>query len=686
MRKRSKLLTVIIAAVTACSVFLTACGEEPLNSAANEYPTNGVTAIAPENNEQTSGGMTVDVADKQENGHSDDICGTVVKPNAPQAGLPIKIENDPNEQMPVEQPIVKNETPDRTSTAEHTDPVVSTAKEKPSEPNEEQIFTINYLASEGGRIEGKSVQSVKCGESASPVRAVANDGFGFVGWSDGAATELRCDNVYAPFTVTAVFARKTVVSEGLLFTLLEDGTGYDVAAYNKELTVATVPAVFNGIPVKEIASSGFENCKKLTSVYLPDTVDLICAYAFKGCHYLTKITGMSGVEEICTGAFMNCTRLERVIGICNVKKIREDAFHACVSLENLILPETVEYLESAREAWNGIRYPVFLRKTKEDFESLYVDKDKGYVYRPKAIYIGTQGKPSDEYMLKEDDELFDFTPTSDGLGYAISAKDTNITEALIPSHHNGLPVTEIAERGFVDCNVVTTFIPDTVKKIGNRAFAECRKLIRVLGLNGITDIGNEAFAECSKLSGIVLPNTLENAGSYIFKNNCQTIYIRKTQSDANKLNSDWNRGRPDSAKTVCVGETGMPEDIGYGMCFIKCEPNKDLFPDVEEFMLLVLADPDLTEAIIPSYINELPVTCIWAFESCENLRWVFMPDTVRVIFRDSFLDCPKLERIYGAKNVRVIEKGNFNFEDCVNLQRFILSDKVEFGKEYTNTL
>ncbi len=71
--------------------------------------------------------------------------------------------------------------------------------------------TLTYTAGEGGTIEGETVQTVGHGADGTPVKAVPNPGYHFVGWSDGVSTPERTDtNVQGNINVTAVFARNVV--------------------------------------------------------------------------------------------------------------------------------------------------------------------------------------------------------------------------------------------------------------------------------------------------------------------------------------------------------------------------------------------------------------------------------------------------------------------------------------------
>lgn len=58
---------------------------------------------------------------------------------------------------------------------------------------EKEVYEIKYVAYGGGHIVGECDQSVKYGENASLVAAVPDDGYLFIGWSDGIQTETRQD-------------------------------------------------------------------------------------------------------------------------------------------------------------------------------------------------------------------------------------------------------------------------------------------------------------------------------------------------------------------------------------------------------------------------------------------------------------------------------------------------------------
>lgn len=71
---------------------------------------------------------------------------------------------------------------------------------------EQQVFVVRYFAGEGGTISGETVQYVKYGESTTPVTAIPDEGYRFVGWNDSCKQpQMVSNNVVANSDKTAYF-------------------------------------------------------------------------------------------------------------------------------------------------------------------------------------------------------------------------------------------------------------------------------------------------------------------------------------------------------------------------------------------------------------------------------------------------------------------------------------------------
>ncbi len=92
----------------------------------------------------------------------------------------------------------------------------------------------------------------------------------------------------------------------------------------------------------------------------------------------------------------------------------------------------------------------------------------------------------------------------------IGCMDENITSLVVPKTHNGLPVTEIAEKAFFNCSSLQKVeFNENLKRIGTWAFYQCSKIESVKLPKTITYIANSAFLECSKISRVYYRGTEE---------------------------------------------------------------------------------------------------------------------------------------------------------------------------------
>lgn len=110
-----------------------------------------------------------------------------------------------------------------------------------------------------------------------------------------------------------------------------------------------------------------------------------------------------------------------------------------------------------------------------------------------------------------------YTLAADGLSYIVNGVSKRPYDLVIPSIHNGLPVTEIAPNAFMGSPTLeTVYIPDSVTKIGVFAFSASSNLYDVRLPSGLTILPDQVFSGCGALSEITLPSTLVSIGTYAF--------------------------------------------------------------------------------------------------------------------------------------------------------------------------
>jgi len=85
----------------------------------------------------------------------------------------------------------------------------------------------------------------------------------------------------------------------------------------------------------------FEDCRKLTSVTIPNSVTEIGQWAFVDCKSLTSVTFGDSISIIMDYAFAGCSSLTNMTIPNSVTDIRDWAFNGCSSLTSVTLPASV---------------------------------------------------------------------------------------------------------------------------------------------------------------------------------------------------------------------------------------------------------------------------------------------------------------------------------------------------------
>lgn len=160
-------------------------------------------------------------------------------------------------------------------------------------------------------------------------------------------------------------------------------------------------------------------------------------------------------------------------------------------------------------------------------------------------------------------------------------------------------VTTIGVHAFSDTGVTGTLkLPEHLTEIDSSAFYHCRKLNGELKLpNTVKEIGGFAFNSCGFTGKLELPASLENIGNDAFES--------------------------------CSGLTG-----------------KLTFPSkMNEIKSSIFHETGITEVVIPSSIKTVRDG---AFNSCMNLKKVYLPTEIPKIYNRAFMNCSDVKFYYPA--------------------------------------
>ncbi|HHU83554.1 MAG TPA: leucine-rich repeat protein [Clostridiales bacterium] len=512
-----------------------------------------------------------------------------------------------------------------------------------------------------------------------------------------------------PFALTV-----TAETEGYLTYEVTDGTVTITDCDESVSGKIEIPKTLSGNFVTTIGGGAFDNCTDLIEIIIPDSVTTICQFAFFGCSELTEIIIPDSVTIIEDSAFESCSRLEKITIPDSVTRIGAFVFFATPYYENE-LNRTADGL-----LYNGKH---LLAADSNKLPHTYTIKDGTKTIAGSAFIECT-----DLTGITIPDSVVSIGPEAFGDCKGLTDIEISASVAFIGSSaFRSCPALEyikvdkdnenyyssgncLIEKGtnrlIAGCK--NSVIPNSVTKIEEFAFADCRGLTEITIPKSVTEIAEFAFIGCSGLESVTVD---ENNTKYHSSGNC---IIEK--GTATLILGCKNSIIPNFTKIIdvrafegCTGltEISIPESVteirtgafggcsglgsidvdknnakyySSGNCLIEKETNLLILgcknSAIPNSVTMIADDAfkgctGLTEITIPDSVTKIGVA---AFYDCTGLTEISIPDSVTVIDMLTFLRCTGLTKITIPDSVTEI--GHRAFMDCTGLTEITIPDAV----------
>lgn len=142
----------------------------------------------------------------------------------------------------------------------------------------------------------------------------------------------------ADTVITANAENEEVPSSITYLTVL--GEYISIQSFDDSVKELVIPSEIDGLPVKAIGSTAFQNCSTLESIVIPEGVTGIYAATFSGCTSLKNVTLPSTLKEISYNAFQNCISLEEIEIPANLTEVGSGVFQNCTNLRTVKIKGT----------------------------------------------------------------------------------------------------------------------------------------------------------------------------------------------------------------------------------------------------------------------------------------------------------------------------------------------------------
>jgi hypothetical protein len=368
--------------------------------------------------------------------------------------------------------------------------------------------------------------------------------------------------------------------------------------------------------ILRIGASAFSNCWKLASIALPANLTAIEAHTFSSTG-LTSVVIPDNAASIGEYAFSSCHALASVRFGRNTTSIGEEAFNYC-PLESIENTDNIEYI--GKDAFGRM--------------------DNDNLSAGKTVYIG---KVLCLVGSRSDDSGSDFRAATDDAVNTLTVRDGTVY---------------IMEQAAWGCDyLVSVYLPNTLKGIGDGAFGSCSNLISVRKSNAAdtyTDgisIGRTAFYDCEQLATIEIMDHITSADDHAFENTA------------------WYSSLPDgevyAGKALYTYKGFMPLNTSINFREGTVSISDNAFS----------GRTGLVAVTLPGSLTDIGAS---AFSGCTGLTEITIPENVKSIGHSAFTGCLGLTKVYyNAVNCTTESYlfGGIQFVD--NIREVVFGNSVE---------
>ncbi|MBQ8885046.1 MAG: leucine-rich repeat domain-containing protein [Clostridia bacterium] len=242
----------------------------------------------------------------------------------------------------------------------------------------------------------------------------------------------------------------------------------------------------------------------------------VAEYAFFNAAYIFGVSFPESVKTISRAAFYQAANIEKVTLPSTLKRIEEYTFYGCPYLFEIELPQELEYI--GRSAFYECS---FMGCGVSEDGTMVVDKEATLVIPDSVKTIEDYAFYRCGYMAtdRETGEVFYYGIDNLVLGNGVKSIGINSFNKFFSLKNVtiGSGLESVGEKAFYTCPALETVtIGSSVKKIENRAFYGCASLKSVTIPANVETIEKYAFYKCSSLQSITLEEGVKVIGDYAF--------------------------------------------------------------------------------------------------------------------------------------------------------------------------
>ena len=455
--------------------------------------------------------------------------------------------------------------------------------------------------------------------------------------------------------------------------------GNVIKIFPKAFAAADINEIIGGDSLKTIGYSAFEE-STIEVVHFNGLLAEIGIKAFKNCANIKNIDFTSTkLEKIGQYAFQGCTSMEYMLLPSTLDTIDTGAFNECKKLN--ILFESAVYPSNLKYGWYG-----------------YYEKPLSSYEKQDVVDISCSIKE-----VKENDD-FQYAIKNDNSIVILKYKGSN-DDVLTLDYIDEMPIVKICSQAFYESNIKDLKIGKYVKEIDSYAFYKSTvKHIEIEEQSQLKYIGKYAFSMCASVRSIDLINCseLKTIDAYAFYKSSALYYL--LPMNLNKIESmafasdnahilfeglDYSNISSLSSSWLGDSSSNLIRDISYNIESV-IDDNEALYAIRHDDKAVLLearykyiSNDDIQEI---KYIGEHKIYKIanYAFKSVfssissNSVKHLVLGNSIVEIGDGAFSDCSNLLTVnFDEDNNSIKKLGARAFYNCTSLRAVFIPKSIK---------
>lgn len=400
--------------------------------------------------------------------------------------------------------------------------------------------------------------------------------------------------------------------------------------------------------------------------------------------YVPGYLGKKKITQLGNNLFANNRKIEIVHLSDNISNLGQRVFYGSDNLEKLCLGKNFSDYGNLDGVFAGCGS---LEKVILDSQNKYfkVEDDILFSKDGTKLYLYPAKRMGKEYKLPESVKV---------LGDSAFADCQELKHVVISDN-----VTSIQDYCFANSGIVGITIPDSVTTIGKSTFLKCEALQEISLSKNIASIPSNAFSDCVCLNEIMLPEGLKNIASDAFFGCKQLQKINIKAGNANFVAIDgvlynagkdtllqYPKGKADSSYQLAAEVRSIGEYAFEGCSYLEKVVLSDNLRIVRKGAFM---NSGIKEITLPDSVIQLED---FGFAGCYSLTNVTLSNSLSTLHSNLFADCINLSKITIPRSVTSTAWVEESFLGCDNLScievdednsKFSSIDGILYSKDKT---